>query len=321
MNAMTETRPLTEDAPTLGGMVSTTALVLQGDSMDRMVKTAELMAQSRVTVPKHLQGSVGDCMAVIMQAMQWGMNPFAVAQKTHLVNGTLGYEAQLVNAVVQSTGAINGSFKYEYRGEGEAMECRAGAILRGETSITWGEWLCVKSVAVKNSPLWKTNPKQQLGYLQVKNWARAYAPGAILGVYTTDELEPMPAERDVTPGAAAEQAPKTLPAYTDAQFEQNKDAWDKAIKGGKKTADAIIATISTKYTLSDELVRKIRNLGAIEGQAEIMANAEDIAGLRQRAEAATISEAAILKHLGIDSFDNLTMKQLDQADAYVQNPV
>ncbi|SPX63869.1 Uncharacterised protein [Leclercia adecarboxylata] len=40
-------------------------------------------------------------MAIIMQAMQWGMNPYAVAQKTHLVNGVLGYEAQLVNADLQ----------------------------------------------------------------------------------------------------------------------------------------------------------------------------------------------------------------------------
>ena len=39
------------------------------------------------------------CMAVTLQALQWNMSPFAVAQKTHLVNGTLGYEAQLVNAV------------------------------------------------------------------------------------------------------------------------------------------------------------------------------------------------------------------------------
>ena len=44
-------------------------------------------------------------------------------------------------------------------------------------------------MTTKNSPLWKTNPKQQLGYLQVKNWARLYCPGAILGVYTPDEFE------------------------------------------------------------------------------------------------------------------------------------
>jgi hypothetical protein len=41
-----------------------------------------------------------------MQAAQWGMNPFAVAQKTHVVNGTLGYEAQLVNAVVSSSNLL-----------------------------------------------------------------------------------------------------------------------------------------------------------------------------------------------------------------------
>nr|WP_308736935.1 recombinase RecT [Salmonella enterica] len=58
------------------------------------------MADSQVTVPAHLAGKPADCMAIVMQAMQWGMNPYAVAQKTHLVNGVLGYEAQLVNAVI-----------------------------------------------------------------------------------------------------------------------------------------------------------------------------------------------------------------------------
>jgi hypothetical protein len=128
-------------------------------------------------------------MAVVMQAMQWGMNPFAVAQKTHIVNGQLGYEAQLVNAVVQGSNAIKGAFHYEYKGASPAMECRVGAVLRGDSAITWGEWLNENKVTTKNSPLWKTNPKQQLGYLQVKNWARLYTPGAILGVYTPDEFD------------------------------------------------------------------------------------------------------------------------------------
>jgi hypothetical protein len=40
-----------------------------------------------------------------------------VAQKTHLVNGVLGYEAQLVNAVISSSNAIVGRFHYEYEGD------------------------------------------------------------------------------------------------------------------------------------------------------------------------------------------------------------
>lgn len=178
---------------------TTLSIVTDSAIMGRITHMAKIMASSRVTVPKHLQGNDGDCAAIIIQSMQWGMNHYAVAQKTHIVNGVLGYEAQLVNAVVQSSGAIVGSFKYEYKGEGAAVACRVGAVLRGESEITWGEWLSKSEVTVQNSPLWKTNPKQQLGYLQVKNWTRLYCPGALLGVYTVDELETIQPERDITP--------------------------------------------------------------------------------------------------------------------------
>ncbi|HDH1458662.1 TPA: recombinase RecT [Klebsiella michiganensis] len=184
-----------------GATVGTAAAIFSPEGMNQLVRFAELMAQSKATVPQHLAGKPADCLAVTMQAAQWGMNPFAVAQKTHIVNGTLGYEAQLVNAVVQRSGAIKGRFHYEYKGEGSSLECRVGAVIRGEQEITWNEWLCISSVTTKNSPLWKTNPKQQFGYLQVKNWARAHTPGAILGVYTPDELQDAAphVERDITP--------------------------------------------------------------------------------------------------------------------------
>jgi hypothetical protein len=167
----------------------TAATIMSPAALNALVEFSKLMAASAVTVPDHLKGKPADCLAVAMQAAQWGMNPFTVAQKTHIISGRLGYEAQLVNAVIQATGAIEGTPSYEYRGEGPKLECRVGCVLRGQHEITWGEWYCVSDVAVKNSPLWKTNPKQQLGYLQLKNWARLYAPGAILGVYTPDELE------------------------------------------------------------------------------------------------------------------------------------
>jgi len=175
------------------------SLVMDNGAIEKMMTAAAIMAGSKVTIPKHLQGNQGDCMAVIMQSAQWGMNPFAVAQKTHVVNGVLGYEAQLVSAVAQQSGAITGRFQYEYTGEGEGVSCRVGATLRGESEITWGEWLSAKSVTTKNSPLWKTNVKQQIGYLQVKNWARMYCPGAILGVYTPDELEQIQPEKEINP--------------------------------------------------------------------------------------------------------------------------
>jgi hypothetical protein len=237
---------------------STHGLVLDRDSIEQMQNMAQMMAEARVTVPKHLSGSPGDCLAVIMQAMQWRMNPFSVAQKTHLVNGTLGYEAQLVNAVVSSTGTIKGRFHYEYRGDGNALECRVGATPSGEKEIQWGEWLNISTVTTKNSSLWKTNPKQQIGYLQVKNWARQYAPGAILGVYTPDELETIE-PRNMGQAKRVEPARAELASYPAKDFATHLPAWCGAIQSGSRTPDQIIAMVGTKGVLSDEQKQSIRD--------------------------------------------------------------
>ncbi len=171
--------------------------VLEEDNLAKMTKVAEMLASSKVSVPDHLRGNVGDCMAIVTQAMLWNMNPFAVAQKTHLVNGRLGYEAQLVNAVLQASGLVRGMPRYEYRGEGEALECRVAFVPRCESELVWGEWLVLKAIITRNSPLWKTNQRQQLGYLQIKNWARSFAPGAILG--STPSTSSRTSSRRATP--------------------------------------------------------------------------------------------------------------------------
>jgi hypothetical protein len=193
---------LNTEATTLLADMSAGDIMLNVPLLQQIDNMAARMASAKATIPKHLVGNDGDCWAIIMQAIQWRMNPYAVAQKTHLVNGTLGYEAQLVNAVIQNSGLVTSPFRYEYRGEGQELECRVGAVLKGDSVITWGEWLCIASVKVKNSPLWATNPKQQMSYLQGKNWARLYCPGAILGVYTPDELQ------EITPTAEREIGPK-----------------------------------------------------------------------------------------------------------------
>ncbi len=183
--------------------------VILFNNMQEIMKGAELMASAHNVVPKHLINNPGGCLAIIMQAQRWGMDAFAVAQKTHVVNGQLGYEAQLVNAVLKSSGAVSSRFHYKYEGEGASLKCQVGAVIAGEKDITWGQWLGLSEVQTKNSPLWKSNPKQQLGYLQVKNWARAYCPEAILGVYTPEELAESPrTEREIGPYSEEEKPSK-----------------------------------------------------------------------------------------------------------------
>lgn len=228
-----------QQQPQVEKATNTISILTNPMAMDAMFRFADLMASGVNTVPKHLQGKPADCMAIIMQAARWGMDAFAVGQKTHLVNGVLGYEAQLVNAVLQTSGAIRGRFHYEYRGEGEKVECRVGAIPANESDIVWGQWLCAADVTTKNSPLWKTNKKQQLGYLQVKNWGRAFAPGAILGVYTVDELQDIP-EREINPMPASEQGTSSAaPVKT-------------SLKNRKAKPEPVADVVAEQSTVADE---------------------------------------------------------------------
>ena len=201
---------------------SASALMLSGDSMDKMMRIADFMASAKSTIPMHLRNP-GDCLAVVMQATQWNMNPFAVAQKTHVVNGTLGYEAQLVAAVVNNSGLVTDRFNFEWFGDWhkivgkfkevesrtktddggkpkkfivpdwnasdeKGLGVRVWATIKGESEPRVLEILMTQA-RTRNSTLWTEDPKQQIAYLAQKRWARLYAPDVILGVYTPDELE------------------------------------------------------------------------------------------------------------------------------------
>lgn len=295
MSATTNPSALDERSTELR-VVSTNpgALVLDQNSMDSMYRLAEIMAKGRSTVPDHLKNNAGDCMAIVMQAVSWQMNPFAVAQKTHVVNGILGYEAQLVNAVIQSSGVTKDRFNYEWYGPWEkiigkskvidkpavgkygdkdykkatqyrmpdydmndetGLGVRVSATLKGESEPRVLDLLLVQA-SVRNSPLWATDPKQQLAYLGVKRWIRLYAPDVILGVYSPDELEESspPREIDITPKP---EQPKQPAMCTDEKFDANKDAWKKIVTTGRKTAQELIVFLEAKAPLTDEQKKEI----------------------------------------------------------------
>ncbi|EAA4072045.1 recombinase RecT [Salmonella enterica subsp. enterica serovar Napoli] len=217
-----------------GATVGTAAAIFSPEGMDRLVRFATLMADSKATVPQHLAGKPADCLAVTMQAAQWGMNPFAVAQKTHVVNGTLGYEAQLVNAVVSSSNLLSTRLNYRWDGDwsrvngksdkSPSLTVTVSAVLKGEAEpreLT----ISMAQAGVRNSPLWEQDPRQQLAYLCVKRWARLHAPDVLLGVYTPDELqETTPrVERDITPAAATAQGMNSLINSKTDQKEQARN--------------------------------------------------------------------------------------------------
>jgi RecT family len=179
-------------------------------SMDQVLEFAKLMALSSVAVPKHLRGNPGACLAVCIQALEWQMSPFSVANKSYSVNDRLSYEAQLVEAVILRRAPIKGRPKIEYTGDGDARICKIWAELRDEP----GEIVSYESpkfgrITPKNSPLWKADPDQQHFYYSVRAWCRRHFPDVLLGVYARDEIDDHP-ELAAAVGVASRPVPRGL---------------------------------------------------------------------------------------------------------------
>ncbi|MBC8722103.1 recombinase RecT [Paraburkholderia sp. 31.1] len=179
---------------------------------------ADMMANGGVAVPEHLRGKKGACFALTMQAIRWEMDPFAVAAKTHVTkSGQLGYDGQLIAAVVIARAPIRNRPEYEFVGdwskvmgkcearkseksggeyyiatytkaEEEGLGVIVKATFRGETEPRTVQ-VMMSQAYPRFSTQWATDPQQQICFLAIRKWARRHTPDVLLGVYAPEELE------------------------------------------------------------------------------------------------------------------------------------
>lgn len=129
--------------------------------------------------------------------------------------------------------------------------------------------------------------------------------------------------RDKPKGNGKDAAP-LKPSYPAEDFPASLEKWRALIAKKKKTVDEIIATAQTKNTLTPEQIVAIKALGAADPASPASpASAQAILDLRAKTKAATITDAEILKHLGLDAnstLDILTTAQVDKALAFIADP-
>lgn len=189
----------------------------------RLQRLAEIMATAQVTVPDGIRGNVGDCFMICVQAHIWNMSPFAVAQKTFTVKGKIGYEAQLVSAVI-TRHALKDKPVFVYSDDWEKVLNKFTTAKNNGKEYTVSSWkphdenglyvdisatlksedqprtmrIYLSQAYPRQSSIWATDPKQQLAYTAIKKFARLHCPECILGVMDQDDIESVQ-EKDVTP--------------------------------------------------------------------------------------------------------------------------
>jgi hypothetical protein len=229
-------------------------------SMQEIESFAILMSKASIAIPKHLRDNPGACMAIAIQASEWQMSPFSVANKSYSVNDRLAYEAQLVNAVILRRAPIVGRFTVDYSGSGATRRCTVSVKAEdGETleytSPEFGQ------ITVKNSPLWKSDPDQQLFYFSSRSLCRRHFPDVLLGIYTMDEMQFEDEPRDATPKSkfARELAEKTVETVASVEIVEPETAPETPL-------DIIKAKLEESGMTVAEALASLQTLGIGNGR-------------------------------------------------------
>ena len=175
------------------------ATVFNPEIFESLHKVAVLMASSSL-VPDTLVKKDGklltieertaNCFLVVEQSHRWAMSPFAAVACASVVHGRLMWEGKLINAVIEAQMGVR--LTYTFNGQtGDALGVVVSGTRSGETeavtvSGTVGDWK-----TTGNGSPWKGESanERQLRYRGAREWGRAYAASAILGIIAEDEAQ------------------------------------------------------------------------------------------------------------------------------------
>ena len=194
----------TEVSMSLGGV--------QIKDLGQLLEIAKMMSISGVAVPYHLRGNPGSCLAVAMRALRSGFDPFMLAEHSYTMaknqktdDGrwekveTLAFDSFVIRAIIEAHANLTGPLRYSFDGEGDDLTCTVTAFPKGEKeplthkSEPLGRMKAARGRNdkgdIKGSPLWDTNPRQQLGYATGRDFCRRYFPQVLMGYYDRDEMD------------------------------------------------------------------------------------------------------------------------------------
>lgn len=196
--------------PSLMKMSPGLALYFNDAIYNRVKQIAGHMSKAEGVTPRHLLGKPEACFAVATRAITWNLDPQSVAAATwQTPSGQIGYEAKLIVAIMENSGALVGRVSFEYKGDwsrlrGKFKEATSGkgnkyfvsdwpkedekdlsivvrCQIKGEATPREEEfWL--EELWPRNSTLWAIRPRQQATYAVSRAFANIATPGLIMGL-------------------------------------------------------------------------------------------------------------------------------------------
>lgn len=234
-------------------------------NIDEALKFADYLANSDI-VPKDFQRKPANILVAVQWGMELGLQPMQAMQSIAVINGRPSLWGDAVIALARSSPLC----EYVYESDdGETATCRVKRVGEEEQVRTFSMADAQQAGLKGKQGPWAQYPKR-MRQMRARSFAlRDVFPDVLRGMPMAEEVQDIPTEpiRVVAQSNAPKiEAPVVLPPYPDDKFAENLPKWRDAVDAGRSVPDHLIATVGTKFTLSDEQIDKIKALTTIEGE-------------------------------------------------------
>jgi hypothetical protein len=236
----------------------TTTFDLSPRTFEQALTFADYLADSDL-VPKDFKGRPGNCLIAMQWGAELGLKPLQAMQNLAIINGRPSLWGDAVIALVRASPLCEFVLESD---DGNTATCRVKRRGEPEQSRTFSMADAEKAGLKGKSGPWTQYP-QRMRQMRARAFAlRDVFPDVLRGLPVAEELQDMPTERHMGPVDEVRKEPEkpALPAYPAEDFAKNLPAWTKLVASGKKTASALLATLQTKATFSEEQKAQILSL-------------------------------------------------------------
>lgn len=217
-------------------------------------------------VPRDFKGKPANCLVAIQWGMELGLKPLQAMQNIAVINGRPALWGDAVIAIVRGSPLCEFVIEED---DGETARCRVKRRGEPEQVRTFSTADAKAAGLLGKQGPWSQYPKRMR---QMR--ARAFAlrdvfPDVLRGMPVAEELMDTPAQTVKDMGQVEEARPAKTP-YPAERFDANLPTWRAATEAGRKSAEDVIATIESKYFLTDEQKAAIRNAAQATANATVI---------------------------------------------------
>jgi hypothetical protein len=233
-------------------------------TLDEALRFADILCKSTI-VPKDFMNNAGNIFVAIQWGAELGLKPMQAMQNIAVINGRPSLWGDAVIALVRSSSLCESIYETFENGVATCKVKRRG---EDEQVRTFSETDANLAGLLNKQGPWSQHPKRMM-QMRARSFAlRDVFPDVLKGMPVAEEVMDFE-EKDITPKPSnVEPIRPTITAYSDDDFKKNFPSWEKLIAAGKKTADQIIAMVSSKGQLSEQQINFIKSIAApIEGEA------------------------------------------------------